>query len=453
MLSTRRQIELIFSNLNAPVAVLPPHQSHTVGIYPVVLGNVDARAVMKHERELAGRLNVPSCRIAWAAEQTLEIEIPRAKRETLTYQQLQVDSEAAIPWLLGATRKHALVTDLATAPHMLVTGTTGAGKSNATIASLCHLVETRTPQQIRLVISDLKEVDLLPFKTVPHTLSHETEAMPILNQAKQLEFEMKRRYTLMSTYSQQNGVPIKNLAAYNKSAKKTLPYVVFVIDELGGLMTIRKKLELEDGSHVPYAAALTESLQNLLQLARACGIHLVIGIQRPGASSIDPQLRENLAVRIAFKTIDASSSQLAVGDNSAMGLMGDGDGILRADGKLTRFQAPYADDTTLEAVLAKARNYKTDDYALPQLQQRDQVAQPEPIHEGKDPLQASIDEVKRHRWVNSGTLIDAGIFRGETTAKKMLRRLRKMKIIGENDASRKASPVLVGAPDAPDGDG
>lgn len=409
-------------------------------MFPVMLGSVDAKAITSRTTDIAGRMGVPSCRAAWGPNQLLEIELPLAERQLLKYEHLKVNSNAKIPWLLGATRDNALVTDLATAPHMLVTGTSGAGKSNATTASLLHLVESRGPQEVRLLIADLKEVDLAPFRAVPHTLSHETKPLAILDQSRQLELEMAKRYSELAR------VGAKNLVSYNHKSGNKLPYIVFIIDELGGLMNKDDRIEAEDGTKTAYSKLLTASLQNLLSLARASGIHLVLGMQRPGASSIDPQLRENLKARVAFKCTDASSSQLAVGDNSATGLLGRGDGLFKLDDAPQRFQAPFVDEETLHKVLAKAAKQKDEGYELPHLGKPQQEMKPN--YEGQDKLQASIDEVRRHKHVNSRTLIEAGICGRSTAAKLLLQELESRGIVGPNDPSLKARPVLVSATDS-----
>jgi S-DNA-T family DNA segregation ATPase FtsK/SpoIIIE len=177
----------------------------------------------------------------------------------VAFASLEPSNNATLPWLLGLSQTGKVVTvDLATAPHVLIAGTTGSGKSNGVNAAIAALVSRTSPNDVRLALIDPKRVDLQAFADIPHTLAH----VPFLEQAgevlEHLTTEMNRRYTLFYRHK------VRSIDEYNAQATP-LPRIVLVFDEAAAAMDSNKEV-------------LEPQVLNLLQTARASGIHLVLAM-------------------------------------------------------------------------------------------------------------------------------------------------------------------------------
>jgi len=202
-----------------------------------------------------------------------------------------------------------IVLDLAELPHLLVAGQTGSGKSVCISAILCSLLLGATPDRVRLLLGDLKRVDFPAFNGLPHLivpLMHDHER--ILNALHWVTGEMDRRYRLFARAS------ARNIADYNqtRSGPDRVPYIVFVIDELADLM-LRAPIQVE------------KQITRIAQLARATGIHLVLGTQRPSVDVITGLIKANIPARIAFATASAVDSRTILDLTGAEKLLGRGD--------------------------------------------------------------------------------------------------------------------------------
>ncbi len=209
-----------------------------------------------------------------------------------------------------------IVLDLAAMPHLLIAGQTGSGKSVLVMSILSSILLSRTPDDVRLLIGDLKRVDFAGFRDIPHlVVDVMTEADKILNALYWVTGEMDRRYRLFARAS------ARNIAGYNetRSGPDRIPYLVFVIDELADLM-LQAPIQVE------------KQITRIAQLARATGIHLVLGTQRPSVDVITGLIKANIPARIAFATASAVDSRTILDMTGAEKLLGRGDMlVLRPD--------------------------------------------------------------------------------------------------------------------------
>lgn len=209
-----------------------------------------------------------------------------------------------------------VVFDLAAMPHLLVAGQTGSGKSVLMTAILASILLSKTPDQVRLLIGDLKRVDFAGFRDIPHLIVDVmTEPDKILNALYWVTGEMDRRYRLLARMS------ARNIGQYNetRTGADRIPYVVFVIDELADLM-LQAPIQVE------------KQITRVAQLARATGIHLVLGTQRPSVDVITGLIKANVPARIAFATASAVDSRTILDMTGAEKLLGRGDMLaLRPD--------------------------------------------------------------------------------------------------------------------------
>ncbi|MEX2047462.1 MAG: DNA translocase FtsK 4TM domain-containing protein [Chloroflexota bacterium] len=229
-----------------------------------------------------------------------------------------------------------IVLDLGAMPHLLVAGQTGSGKSVNISSILCSLLLNATPDDVRLLIGDLKRVDFTAFGDVPHLIAPVmTDAEQIINALFWVVGEMDRRYRLFARTSS------RNIGQYNEkhTGSDRIPYVVFVIDELADLM-LQAPIQVE------------KQITRVAQLARATGIHLVLGTQRPSVDVITGLIKANIPARIAFATASAVDSRTIIDMTGAEKLLGRGDMlVLRPDlAKPIRAQGVYISDHEIQLI-------------------------------------------------------------------------------------------------------
>jgi len=229
-----------------------------------------------------------------------------------------------------------IVLDLGAMPHLLVAGQTGSGKSVNISSILCSLLLNATPDDVRLLIGDLKRVDFTAFGDVPHLITPVMiDAEKIINALFWVVGEMDRRYRLFARTSS------RNIGQYNEkhTGSDRIPYVVFVIDELADLM-LQAPIQVE------------KQITRVAQLARATGIHLVLGTQRPSVDVITGLIKANIPARIAFATASAVDSRTIIDMTGAEKLLGRGDMlVLRPDlAKPIRAQGVFVSDQEIQLI-------------------------------------------------------------------------------------------------------
>ena len=229
-----------------------------------------------------------------------------------------------------------IVLDLAAMPHLLVAGQTGSGKSVSISSILCSILLNATPDEVRILIGDLKRVDFTAFGSIPHLVTDVmTDSEKILNALYWTTGEMDRRYRLLARKS------ARNIAQYNErhTGADRMPYIVFVIDELADLM-LQAPIQVE------------KQITRVAQLARATGIHLVLGTQRPSVDVITGLIKANIPARIAFATASAVDSRTILDGTGAEKLLGRGDMlVLRPDlAKPIRAQGVFVSDNEIHDI-------------------------------------------------------------------------------------------------------
>lgn len=230
--------------------------------------------------------------------------------------------------------------DLADMPHVLVTGTTGSGKSVCLNTLIISLITKYGPDELRFVIVDPKRVDLEPFKDIPHMMFGEIiEDVPMTNSMLTWAVEeMESRYKLLASSRS------KNIKDYNTKARslnqKIMPRIVIIMDEFADIM-------LQDKKGVATKVCL------LAQKARAAGIHLVLAAQRPSVDVVEGPIKSNLPARIVFRASSAIDSQVSLGEPGAEKLLGKGDCLYKTGGMLSveRVMGAYVSDDEMYAVI------------------------------------------------------------------------------------------------------
>lgn len=228
--------------------------------------------------------------------------------------------------------------NLADMPHLLVAGTTGAGKSGCLNAILVSVLSRATPEQVELVLIDPKKVELTAYGSVPHLVG------PIITDPKRAATaleqtceEMDRRYDVLAA------AKCKNIGEYNAAHPDApMPYRLVIVDELGDLMVVAEK-EVEG------------SVMRITQLARAAGIHLVVATQRPSTDVITGVIKANIPSRLAFAVATLVDSRVILDVGGAEHLLGKGDALFSPIGEEPdRMQGVWVTDEEILAAVAAA---------------------------------------------------------------------------------------------------
>jgi S-DNA-T family DNA segregation ATPase FtsK/SpoIIIE len=246
-------------------------------------------------------------------------------------------------WLGKDIDGRAIGIDLAQQPHVLVAGTTGAGKSGAVNAMLASILMRSSPNDVRLVLVDPKQVELNLYEQIPHLLTPVvTSPRLAANVLQNLIGEMEQRYSLMSKSRTRKLEELNRMRVRN--GERPLPYVLCVIDELADLMMIAPG-EVED------------AIIRLAQKSRAVGIHLLLATQRPSADIITGMIKANVPARIAFAVSSQTDSRVILDQNGAESLLGKGDMLFKPGNgsKLNRIQGAFIDEEEIEKLTAHWR--------------------------------------------------------------------------------------------------
>lgn len=250
------------------------------------------------------------------------------------------NSKSHLTFALGKTLSgENVIGDIGKMPHMLIAGATGSGKSVCINSIIVSLIFKSSPDDVRFIMIDPKMVELSQYNAIPHLL------IPVVTDPKKASYalnwglkEMTERYMLFKDNN------VRDIEGYNQLMKtngeKKLPRIVIVIDELADLMITSPK-ECEN------------AICRIAQLARACGIHLVIATQRPSVDVITGLIKANIPSRIAFSVASNTDSRTILDTGGAEKLLGKGDMLYYPVGqsKPTRVQCTYVSDSEINAVI------------------------------------------------------------------------------------------------------
>jgi DNA segregation ATPase FtsK/SpoIIIE, S-DNA-T family len=266
-------------------------------------------------------------------KQAVGVEVPNAKRRMVRlgdiYAGRPQKASPLVAWLGKGIDGNAVWTDIAKMPHVLVAGTTGSGKSACVNAILSSILMASSPNEVRLVLVDPKQVELNHYEHVPHLLTPVvTSPRLAANVLSNLITEMETRYGVMSQARARNLEELNRIR--RKEGEAPLPHILCVIDELADLMMVAPA-EVED------------SIIRLAQKSRATGIHLVLATQRPSTDIITGTIKVNIPSRIAFAVSSQTDSRVILDQGGAESLLGQGDMLFRGAGtsKLARVQGAF----------------------------------------------------------------------------------------------------------------
>ncbi|MCB0349886.1 MAG: DNA translocase FtsK [Bdellovibrionales bacterium] len=296
------------------------------------------------------------------------IETSNSVRETVFLKEILGedifwDEKIALPLALGCEADGSQkVVDLRKMPHMLVAGTTGSGKSVFVVSLLLGLLFRHSPKTLRLILIDPKQVDLAAFSKVPHLLMPPIrEPKKAINALRWAIREMEKRYRSMAKFG------ARDLESFNEKVSKLStaemaeheninaehesthtgqsyyyslqPYTIIIVEEFGDLMSV-------DKSNVEH------SVVRLAQMARACGIHLILAMQSPRKDVVTGLIKTNIPGRVSFKVASKMDSRIILDESGAERLLSRGDMLFLAPGvsKPQRHHGPWVTDLEIQEV-------------------------------------------------------------------------------------------------------
>ncbi|NUR75267.1 MAG: DNA translocase FtsK [Thermoleophilia bacterium] len=372
-------------------------------------------------------------------KQAVGVEVPNLSPSIVTlgdiYGDLPATASPLSVWLGKDISGAAVWADLARMPHILIAGTTGAGKSGCINTILTSILLRATPDEARLILIDPKRIELNYYEQIPHLLtpvvsSPKEAAAVLLN----VVTEMERRYERLSQVRARN-LPEAN-RAFRKRGEDELPYLLVVIDELADLMMVSPQ-EVED------------SIIRLAQKSRAVGIHLVLATQRPSVDVITGMIKANVPSRIAFAVSSQTDSRVILDSNGAESLLGQGDMLFKPLGtsRLQRVQGAYVTEEEIAMIVEQTkaqREQQVDESFLeaPVVFAEDAESDDGEFDPDEDPLLDKAIEVVVTAQTASVSLLQRRLRVGYTRAGRLIDMLERRGIISPYEGS-KPRRVLV----------
>jgi S-DNA-T family DNA segregation ATPase FtsK/SpoIIIE len=385
---------------------------------------------------------------------TVGIEVPNAKPATVSMESILnskkfQESTMELPCAVGKTiTNEVFMFDLAKAPHLLVAGATGQGKSVGLNAIITSLLYKKHPAEMKIVLVDPKKVEFSVYSSIEkHFLAKipDDDAEPIITDVTKVIHtlnslckEMDTRYDLLKM------AQARNIKEYNKkfidrqlnpqNGHKYMPYIVVVIDEFGDLiMTAGKEVELP--------------IARIAQLARAVGIHMIIATQRPTTNIITGTIKANFPSRIAFRVGAMIDSRTILDRPGAQQLIGRGDMLYLNGGEPVRVQCAFVDTPEVERInqfIADQQGYLSAfELPMPDLGEDEGGESRDVDMQHLDPMFEDAARLIVREQSGSTSLIQRKFAIGYNRAGRLMDQLEKAGIVGQAHGSKPREVLIM----------
>ena len=379
---------------------------------------------------------------------TVGIEVPNSRREVISLRQILESEEfhnSASPLTVALGKDingRIKVAALDTMPHLLIAGSTGAGKSVMLNSLIMSILYKATPHQVRLIMVDPKRLEFGLYEGIPHLLTPViTDPKKATNALRNAVLEMERRLKLLASLG------VRNIDQYNKKVRQLqaqprnlfeeeteepvlepIPYILILIDELADLMMLER-------------ANVEETVTRLAQMARAVGMHLVLATQRPSVDVITGLIKANFPSRISFRVATRVDSRTVLDVMGAEHLLGRGDMLFLPPGssRLVRVHGSYVSEAETNDVVEFWKRQ-----AAPEYDQTFLLAPPaeddeldvEDLDGTQDPLYQDAVRVVLEQGKASTSTLQRRLRLGYGRAARILDMMQREGIIGPPDGSR-----------------
>ena len=363
------------------------------------------------------------------------IEVANDNKEAVFLREI-VESEEfkkgpTLPLALGKSiTGDVVISDISKMPHLLIAGSTGSGKSVCINTIIMSLLYKTKPQDLKLILIDPKMVELSIYNGIPHL------AIPVVTNPKKASFalywavrEMERRYKIFSENL------VKDIGSYRErfkedETKEQLPYIVIIIDELADLMMVS-------------ASEVEDHIARLAQMARACGIHLIIATQRPSVDVITGTIKTNIPSRISFAVSSQIDSRTILDMSGAEKLLGKGDMLFYPSSypKPKRLQGAFVSDKEVANVvkfLKENNNSNYDENIIENIESNEQKNDEEEL----DELYNEAVELAVEENTMSISMLQRKLKIGYARAGRIIDQMESNGVIGGHEGS-KPRKVLI----------
>ena len=393
--------------------------------------------------DLAMGLSARSIRIIAPipGKNVIGIEVPNHIREEVTIRELIDDTqfindESSLTLALGKDiAGHPLFMDLRKAPHLMIAGTTGSGKSVFLHTVITSMLYKSTPKDLKFIMIDPKMLELSVYEDLPHLLhpvvKNPKEAVAALKWAVR---EMEVRYKLLS----EEGA--RDIQTYNKKieayadtedAPAPLPYLVIIIDELADLMMIAP-------------SDIKESITRLSQMARAAGIHLIVATQRPSADVVAGLIKANFPARVSFLVSSKIDSRIILDAHGAEQLLGKGDMLFLEPGtsNLIRVQGAFISESESDRVSEFLKSQATPEYNQ-EITKLQEMSDDENLDDEKDELYLEALKIISETGQASISMLQRRLKIGYNRAARIVEIMEKEGFIGQQESAGKPREVYI----------
>ncbi len=396
------------------------------------------------EGDLAMSLSALSIRIIAPipGKDVVGIEVPNDVREAVVLRELFENKEFAakksmLTIALGkdiSGKAHYM--DLQTAPHLMIAGTTGSGKSVLLNAAITSLLYRATPYELKMIMIDPKMLELSIYDEIPHLLHPVvTDSKKAVAALRWLVEEMDSRYAMLSEQG------VRNIDGFNRKLldlddgekqSRWLPYIVVIIDELADLMMVSP-------------SDVKDSIIRLAQKARAAGIHIIVATQRPSADVVAGLVKANFPARISFLVSSKVDSRIILDTAGAETLLGRGDMLLLSSGgsNLVRLQGAFISDAERTVVTDFLRSQAQPTYITEIT--RDTSEQSEADDMEKDDLYDEALEIIAESGQASISMIQRKLKIGYNRAARIVEVMEREGVVGPQGAAGKPREVYTDA--------
>ncbi|MBR0461343.1 MAG: DUF87 domain-containing protein [Erysipelotrichaceae bacterium] len=411
--------------------------------------NIKVNKIMSIQDNIKMELAVTDVRIEAPipGRSAVGIEIPNAEMSSVRMSELMPKVKDNANKLLFALGKDLMgeqvYCELNKMPHLLIGGATGSGKSVCINTIICSLLLRSDPDTVKLVLIDPKKVEFAPYHDLPHLMwpvITESDKAAIL--LKRLVMIMEERYETFAT------VQVRDISGYNEFVERhnrnleedeapleRMPFIVVIIDELADLMAVAKN-------------EVQLSIQRFTQLARACGMHMIVATQRPSTDVITGLIKSNIPSRISFAVSSSIDSRTILDSVGAEKLLGMGDMLYLPQGEISpsRIQGAYVSDSEIrkitEYVKAQASPQYDDAYYSLERANDGSFAFTGEGGNTKDPLYDEIVEYVVDAQKASTSLLQRRFGIGYNRSARIIDQLEENGIIGSANGS-KPREVLI----------
>ena len=380
--------------------------------------------IINLSEDIARNTSSISTRVATVpGKSTIGIEIPNKVRENVALKEIISSKEfnnkdIKIPITLGKSISgFPIVGDLVSMPHLLIAGTTGSGKSVCINTLILSILYRHKPDDCKIIMIDPKMLELSIYQGIPHLLTPViTEPKKATTALKWVVKEMEKRYREMTE------IGVRNISGFNEKAsleaKKKMPYIVVIVDEMADLMMIA-------GKEIEYY------IQRLAQMARAAGIHIVMATQRPSVDVITGTIKANFPTRISFQVTSKIDSRTILGEQGAELLLGNGDMLFMSSAsRIIRIHGPYVSEKEIERVSTFLRLQGTPTY-IEEVTKIEEQENDEVVlnAEGKDELYNKAIEIIKTEGKASTSFLQRKLGIGYNRAARIIDQMEEEKIV------------------------